>query len=101
MNLSTVQHDILNLIAGGSENGGDIDLDEILRRAKHHPSKQGIQFSIRALIKHGLIEKVRYEKRNGARRVIFGVTPLYAHRKEWGFGVVGARGPAQSRVRNE
>lgn len=75
--LTTKQIELLRVIAAGNE-GAPADLDEILDRVRYETTKQSLQFSIRALIKHGLIEKLGVSKRRGRQRQVIGATPLGA-----------------------
>jgi hypothetical protein len=78
--LTTKQRQIMILICHG--NGTDeegkfspIDIDELRERLVYEPSKQSLQFSIRALVTRKLITK-DYEKRRGARRAVYHPTKL-------------------------
>ena len=66
--------ELLRVIGTGNEDGSACDLDEILERVSYKPTKQSIQFSIRALISHGLIQKGPSEKRRGRVRAIIELT---------------------------
>lgn len=79
MYLTQKQVEVLRVIAAGNTDGTDADLDEILERVSYKPTKQAIQFSIRALIEHGLIEKTGAEKRRGRKRVLITATALGKH----------------------
>lgn len=79
MFLTTKQIELIKIISKGNEDGSQIDLDELIERASYKPTKQSIQFSIRTLIKHGLIVKTGSEKRRGRRRVLFTATDLGNH----------------------
>lgn len=68
------QYKILIVLCHGNgkdENGKFVpcDIDELLERLAYRTTKQSMQFSIRALVKHRLIVKDK-EKRRGAKRVI-------------------------------
>lgn len=79
MRLTPKQIDMLVLIAKGNEDGSPIDLDQLMERAAHRPTKASLQFSVRAMIANGLIEKIGTEKRRDRRRVLFQATPLGQH----------------------
>lgn len=79
MYLTTKQLELMRVIAAGNEDGTPADLDQIIERVSYKPTKQSIQFSIRALIGHGLIEKVGTDKRRGRQRVLIAATPLGQH----------------------
>jgi repressor of nif and glnA expression len=74
MRLSEKQIELLKIIREKNPDGAAIDLDQIIERTSYKPTKEAIQFSIRALIKRGLIEKLGTEVRRGSRRVTFGLT---------------------------
>lgn len=76
MHLTTKQIELLRVIGAGNEDGSATDLDEILERVRYETTKQSLQFSIRALIGHGLIEKKGVEKRRGRQRQVIGATAL-------------------------
>lgn len=79
MRLTDKQIELMRVIIAGNETGDPTDLDQVLERLKYETTKESVQFSIRALIKHGLIEKVGSEKRRGRRRVLIGATILGNH----------------------
>lgn len=76
MSLTVKQVELLTVIAKGNGPGAPVDLDEILERIRYETSKQSLQFSIRALIKHGFIEKKGVEKRRGRQRQVIAATDL-------------------------
>lgn len=79
MHLTTKQIEALTVIAKGNSDGTPADLDEILMRLSYKPTKQAVQFTIRSLIDHGLIEKGGMEKRRGRMRVVIKATDLGKH----------------------
>jgi DNA-binding MarR family transcriptional regulator len=79
MQLTTKQLEILRVVTSANVDGSLADLDEILERLSYKPTKEAIHFSIRALIAHGLIEKLGSEKRRGRRHVLIGITALGKH----------------------
>lgn len=79
MRLSEKQIDILKIITAANPDGVPVDLDQLIERVAHKPTKAAIQFSIRALIAHGLIEKAGSEKRRGRNRVMLKSTALGMH----------------------
>src|SRR4051812_5294646 len=79
MKLSAKQTNLLQLIVAGNPEGKLVDLDQLMERAEHKPSKAAIQFSIRTLIAHELIEKAGTEKRRERMRVLFKATELGQH----------------------
>lgn len=79
MHLTTIQINLLRLIERGNPDGTLIDLNQLVERAAHKPTKDSMQFSIRALIARDLIKKAGFENRRGRRRVLFELTPLGRH----------------------
>jgi DNA-binding PadR family transcriptional regulator len=80
MNLTAKQIELIRVISLAS-----CDLDEILERVRYQTTKQSLQFSLRALIGHGLIEKKGPEKRRGRMRQVIQITSLgsaYGSQKE-------------------
>jgi DNA-binding PadR family transcriptional regulator len=75
MSLTVKQVELLTVIAKGN-GAAAADLDEILDRIRYETTKQSLQFSIRALIKHGFIEKRGTEKRRGRQRQMIAATDL-------------------------
>lgn len=73
MTLTDKQKDIIKTLNLGYERGHLLDLDELLEVLK-----QSIQFSIRALIKKGLVEKGHTRQRSDNRyhRRTLGLTTL-------------------------
>lgn len=57
MTLTDKQKDIIKTLNLGHERGDLLDLDELLEVLPYKTTKQSIQFSLRALIKKGLVEK--------------------------------------------
>ena len=79
MHLTPNQTEVLLVVVAGNEDGTVTDLDEIIERVSYKPTKAAIQFTIRSLIGHNLIEKVGAEKRRGRKRVLIGATELGRH----------------------
>lgn len=88
MNLTTKQIELLRVIGAGNGPDQPCDLDEILDRVRYETTKASLQFSIRALVAHGLVEKLPTEKRRGRQRRPIAVTEL-------GRGYAGGTGPGQ------
>jgi DNA-binding MarR family transcriptional regulator len=76
MHLTSKQRELLTTIAKANPDGSPTDLNEILERLSYAPTKESVQFSIRALIAHNIIEKLGSENRRGRRRVLIGATEL-------------------------
>jgi predicted transcriptional regulator len=62
------QLEVLRLVVGSPV---PIDLDELLPQLSWEPSKEAAQFTIRALVKKGLISKRPLELRRGRNRVSY------------------------------
>lgn len=74
-NLTDKQYRIMVVICDGNglDDAGQfipIDLDQLLERVSYRTGKESMQFSIKALMRHGYVKK-DYEKRREARRVIY------------------------------
>jgi len=89
MYLTPNQVEVLKTIAEGNPDGTTADLDEILERVSYKPTKAAIQFTIRSLVKHDLIEKIGTEKRRDRQRVLIAPTALGLH-----FAAAFKKGPA-------
>lgn len=82
--LTTKQRQVVGqIIQGDTEEAGRldekfvaIDLDRLIEVLPYRTTKQSMQFTIRALIKNGLIFKANYENRRGRQRVCFVATDL-------------------------
>lgn len=69
------QTTILNTIVKGNPDGTFQDLDQILEALPYDTTKSSIQFSLRALIKKGLVEKGELRFRDGQHRRV--IKPTY------------------------
>ena len=78
MTLTDKQKDIIKTLNLGYERGHLLDLDELLEVLPYKTTKQSIQFSIRALIKKGLVGKGHTRQRSDNRyhRRTLGLTTL-------------------------
>ena len=78
MTLTDKQKDIIKTINLGHERGHLLDLDELLEVLPYKTTKQIMQFSIRALVKKGLVEKGMCRQRgdSGYHRRTLGLTTL-------------------------
>lgn len=76
MRLTEKQIEQLRVICPGNPDGTDLDLDQIIDRMSYTPTKQSFQFSLRALINKGLIEKGPRVNRRGRVRQTITPTPL-------------------------
>lgn len=72
MRLTSKQIELMRVISGAD----GVDLDEIVDRVRYTTTKQSLQFSIRALIGHKLIEKRGLEMRRGRERQVIQATNL-------------------------
>jgi DNA-binding MarR family transcriptional regulator len=79
MPLTNKQLALINLLAKRNPDGSALDLDQISEGLPYKPSKQSLQFSIRALVTHGLIEKAPSEKRRGRMRCLIVLTRAGEH----------------------
>lgn len=78
MILTDKQKDILRTIYLGHDRGYLLDLDELLEVLPYKTTKQSMQFSLRALIKKGLVEKGEFRARgdDGYQRRTLGLTVM-------------------------
>lgn len=78
MILTEKQKAILRTLYLGHDRGHLLDLDELLEILPYKTSKQSMQFSLRALIKKGLVEKsvVRARGDDGYQRRTLGLTAM-------------------------
>ncbi len=79
MNLTAKQKAILALVVHGNPDGTPIDLDQLIDRVPYAPTKEAMQFSVRALINRGLIEKGGTELRRERSRRLILATDLGRH----------------------
>ena len=74
--LTTKQYKIMRALMKLAPDGDFLDLDQLLEAVDYQTSKQSMQFSLRALIKHDLIENKAPEIRRGRRRRVIALTDL-------------------------
>lgn len=74
MHLTTKQIELIGILGRRNPDGSAVDLDQLLDRLSYKPTKQSLQFSIRALIARGLIQKDAPEKRRGRTRTLLSLT---------------------------
>lgn len=79
MRFTKKQLAILGLIRAGNDDGTLIDLDQIIERVPYTTTKESMQFSIRALVTRGLVEKRPQELRRGYPRRVYSLTPIGEH----------------------
>lgn len=68
MRLTEKQIEQMQVISAGNPDGSPVDIDEIIERLSYRPSKHSYQFSLRALIEKGLVEKSARVSRRGRER---------------------------------
>ena len=56
------------------QTGQNVDLDELIESLEPSPTKEAMQFVIRALIKKGFIEKLEPELRRKRKRICYKLT---------------------------
>jgi len=81
MRLTNKQLQILDILCDGNEDNSPMDIGQLLEglESKHswRTTKQSMQFSIRALIKHGLMTKAEdRELRDSRLRVLLAASDL-------------------------
>jgi predicted transcriptional regulator len=65
------------LLAARPSAAGELaDLDQILERVPYRTTKDSMQFTIRALIRHGMLEKAGMQLRRGRQRICYRLTGL-------------------------
>lgn len=76
MKFTSKQGEIMATILKGNPDGTALDIDQLLEALPYRTSKQSLQFSLRALIKHGMIAKGEPECRRSRNRVVITPTGL-------------------------
>jgi hypothetical protein len=71
--LTKKQRQIISVVVRANPDGSFLDINQIMAELSYHPSKESLQFSLRALINKGLIEKQR-QRRRGYQRLIIAPT---------------------------
>jgi hypothetical protein len=84
MNLTTKQIEIMKVVAAAAASE-PVDLDQLLERLTYATTKESLQFSLRAIERHGLIDRSMAEHRRGRLRRLVAATDL-------GRAVVGGTG---------
>ena len=72
--LTTKQTQIMDSILRGNPDGSWMDFDELIAALPYKTTKDSMHFSIRALVKHGLIDKKPLEFRRGQERRVLAPT---------------------------
>lgn len=76
MYLTTKQMQIMATVVRANPDGSYLDMDQIVEKVPYETTKQSMQFSIRALIKKGLLEKKTNEVRRSRSHIIISPTLL-------------------------
>lgn len=85
MNLTVKQIEIMKAVAAGQD-GAALDIDQLVGRLPYATTKASLQFSLRALEKHGLIDRTTHtEYRRGRIRRLLVASAL-------GMGMVSGTG---------
>lgn len=79
MRLTDKQIELIRVIGRKNTDGSYADIDQILERLNYKTSKQSLQFSLRALSEHGLIERIPKVKRRNQSRTLIALTALGEH----------------------
>lgn len=79
MNITDKQMMIMNAVMECNPDGSKLDLDQLIEKVPYNVTKEAIQFSIRYLIKKGLMIKLGREKRRGRSRIVYGATQEANH----------------------
>lgn len=74
MNLTTKQAALLQVILAGDKSGDHCDIDQILERLPYQTTKQSLQFSLRAMVDKGCIEKAGRVVRRQRQRETYKAT---------------------------
>lgn len=72
--ISEKQLNTLILIIKCNADGSLLDINQLMDRLPHSPTKEALQFTIRQLIEMGLIEKRDPETRRGSKRIVYSGT---------------------------
>jgi hypothetical protein len=75
MNLTTKQIEIMKVVAAAAADA-PVDLDQLLERLTYATTKESLQFSLRAIERHGLIDRSMAEHRRGRLRRLVRATAL-------------------------
>ncbi len=74
MGLTTKQRSLMEVIVVGNDDGTNVDLDQILDLLPYKTTKESLQFSLRALVEKGCIQKMPSEIRRARRRIVYAAT---------------------------
>jgi DNA-binding MarR family transcriptional regulator len=84
MNLTIKQIEIMKVVAAATA-AEPVDLDQLLERLPYATTKESLQFSLRAIERHGLIDRSHAEHRRGRLRRLVKPTDM-------GRAVIGGTG---------
>ena len=70
------QQEIMRAILRGNPDGTLLDIDQLLLLLPYETTKESLQFSLRALIRHGMVEKREREFRRSRMRCVIAPTGL-------------------------
>lgn len=98
--MTKYQIEVLQKISAGGPDG-HLDFDQLLPLLHWSPSKDSMQFTIRAMCAKGLVEKRPQELRRGRKRVVYAVTPEGALALDPRALAGPEAAPAPARVRSE
>lgn len=76
MNLTYRMIMILEVIMKRNPDGSMVDSDQIIERVDYEVTKPAIQFTLRRMVEHGVIEKSGNDTRRGKKRVLYKATML-------------------------
>ena len=76
MKVTAKQREIMGTIIAGNPDGTFLDIDQLLEALPYRTTKQSLQFSIRALVKHGMLTKAQGEYRRTRIRTVLVPTGL-------------------------
>lgn len=76
MKCTAKQREIMCALIKGNPDGTFLDIDQLLEVISYETTKQSMQFSIRALVKHGMIDKTEGEYRRSRIRTVLVPTGL-------------------------
>jgi len=80
MRMTTKQVALMSCLADKNPDNTYLDLDQLLEKLrgdyKWETTKPSLQFSIRSLVREGIIEKEAREKRRGRQRAVLKLTDL-------------------------
>ena len=76
MRFTDKQREIMSLLIRANPDGTFLDIDQLIESLSYRTSKESLQFSIRTLIKHGMVTKAEREIRRARCRTVLVPTGL-------------------------